>query len=173
MAYYDFDKHYSKGIRFAKEMLKAAFHRSLPEDLDFQALPDQAATLRGRLLIVDCDPGFSDFIIQNIDERLTVFTAENTADAMDVLYVSEVDVVLVDPNDPSGQNISLIEEIRRVCPHAEILIATAFGTVQSAIACMRLGVRDYFLKPVEAQTISLSVQRALAWKKLVDQVSGV
>jgi len=173
MAYYNFVEHCFKGLPLVKEMLKATLHRSLPEDLDFETLPDQAATPQGRILIVDCDRGFSDFIIQNIDERLTVFTAENTADAMDVLYVSEVDVVLVDPNDPSGQNISLIEEIRRVCPHVEILIATAFATVQSAIACMRLGVRDYFLKPVDAETISLSIQRALVWKRFVDQVSVV
>ncbi len=172
MAYYDFNEHLSKRLPFAKEILKAEFHRSLHEDLDFETLLYQAATPQGRLLIVDCDPEFSDFMIQNIDERLTVFTAENPTDAMDVLYVNEVDVVLVDPNDPSGRDLSLLEEIRQVRPHAEMIIATAFGTVQSAIACMRLGVKDYFLKPVDARAIWLSIQRALACKKLVDQVSG-
>jgi two-component system response regulator RegA len=70
---------------------------------------------------------------------------------------------------------ALIREIRKQCPATRIIATTAYASIESALAAMRLGVTDYFPKPVTvAQIVSAfghgagAVSQGDSWMQLDD-----
>jgi DNA-binding NtrC family response regulator len=70
------------------------------------------------------------------------------------------DVVLTDLKMEGKSGLVLVEEVARLPHPPEIVVITAFGSVESAVKAMRLGAYDYLNKPLEREVLLLVVQRA-------------
>jgi two-component system, NtrC family, response regulator PilR len=70
------------------------------------------------------------------------------------------DVVLTDLKMEGKGGLVLVEEVVRLPNPPEIVVITAFGSVESAVKAMRLGAYDYLNKPLEREVLLLVVQRA-------------
>ena len=69
---------------------------------------------------------------------------------------------------PGMSGLELIEKLREINPHIQIIMLTAFGSVESAVAAMRAGAYDYLSKPVEdLDELLLKLQRAAQQNRLV------
>lgn len=77
-------------------------------------------------------------------------------------------VMVADMSMPGMDGIELLRAARRVDPNLEVIIITAAGSLESAIAAMREdGAYDYLLKPLDMMgDLSLSVGRAMAHRRL-------
>jgi two-component system response regulator PilR (NtrC family) len=86
--------------------------------------------------------------------------AANGKLAYDIILQRPVDVVLTDMRMPEMDGVTLLNHIRQIAPQTPVIMATAFGTVETAVAAMRAGAYDYLLKPVQFDDVLLKVQRA-------------
>ena len=95
-------------------------------------------------------------------ENYHVETAANAEDALDCLQEHQYDLMFLDLNMPGMTGIELLVEVHRKYPRMPVLILTAHGALESAIQAVRLGARDYLIKPVEPVLILTRVAEILA-----------
>ncbi len=98
-------------------------------------------------------------------EGYRVREAANGRIALDILKEDSIDLVLTDLEMPEMKGIELLEQVTRFSPETLVVIITAYGSIDSAIAALRKGALDYILKPVEFDELLVKVQRLLSSRR--------
>jgi DNA-binding response OmpR family regulator len=106
------------------------------------------------ILIVDDEPNLRNTLALILQKaNYEVDTASNVTEAAEKLALSQHDLVFLDLKMPDGDGITLLSNLRKRYPDLPVLILTAHATLDSAIEAVRLGARDYLLKPVDPTLI--------------------
>jgi DNA-binding NtrC family response regulator len=100
------------------------------------------------------------------EEGFEVVQAPNGREGHDRLLERAFDLVMSDIKMPELDGTELLRRARRIAPQTPVIIVTAFGTVESAVAAMREGAADYLLKPVQFDDLLLRVRRALEFDSM-------
>ncbi len=95
------------------------------------------------------------------EEGYQIAQATNGQEAYELVLVQPVDLVLTDVRMPEMDGITLLSRLQQLMPETPVIVLTAYGTVENAVAAMRAGARDYLLKPVQFDDVLLKIQRAL------------
>src|SRR5439155_1232530 len=80
-------------------------------------------------------------------------------EAVDALRAEPVDVVLTDLMMPAMSGQELLRAVRAVAPNAEVVLMTAYGTVEAAGAAMKDGADDFLTKPLKRHAVLKRVHR--------------
>ncbi|MBA2681199.1 MAG: sigma-54-dependent Fis family transcriptional regulator [Ktedonobacteraceae bacterium] len=114
------------------------------------------------ILIVDDEPylphQFARFLKRH---GYDVFTAIDGEAGLVELQKNTIDLVLLDLRLPKLSGLEILERIRATDQDLPVVILTAHGNVQTAVAAMKLGAADYLLKGFDLEELLLVVQRAL------------
>jgi DNA-binding NtrC family response regulator len=89
-----------------------------------------------------------------------VLATDGTA-ARTQLEAGDFDVVLTDIRMPTLDGFELVKLVKERWPLTEVVVMTAFASIQSAVEAMRRGAYDYIQKPFDPDDVSLVVNRAL------------
>ncbi|MCP3905073.1 MAG: sigma-54-dependent Fis family transcriptional regulator [Planctomycetes bacterium] len=100
------------------------------------------------------------------EEGYEVLQAADGNEAHTIVLDRPVDLVLSDVRMPGMDGMTLLEHLNRTCPQTPVIIITAYGTVDSAVAAMRSGAWDYLLKPVKFEDLLVKISRALEFEEL-------
>ncbi|HTW95600.1 MAG TPA: sigma-54 dependent transcriptional regulator [Tepidisphaeraceae bacterium] len=119
------------------------------------------------ILIVEDEP----ILRESLAELLTgegheVLQAENGKKAYELVLQRPVDVVLTDVRMPEMDGTTLLGHLQKIAPQTPVIVATAYGTIASAVAAMQAGAFDYLIKPVQFEDVLLKVQRALQFGEM-------
>ncbi len=93
-------------------------------------------------------------------EGHVVVEAGSAEEALERLQQRSCEVVLTDMRMPGQGGLHLLESAMKLAPHPEVVVITAFGSVDSAVKAMRLGAYDYLNKPLDKDELIILVQRA-------------
>jgi DNA-binding NtrC family response regulator len=118
--------------------------------------PDAAS-----VLIVDDEPSniaSLEKIFQR--EQMRVFTADGARGAIEVLRKHRVQVVLTDLMMPGTSGLELLRAVKEVSSDTEVVMMTAYATVETAVQAMREGAYDFVEKPLKRMQIVKSVRKA-------------
>ncbi|MGA9117166.1 MAG: sigma-54 dependent transcriptional regulator [Bacteroidota bacterium] len=99
-------------------------------------------------------------------EGYGVLDAPNGRAALEIIRRESVDLVITDLEMPEMKGIQLLEAITQCTPETLVLIITAYGSIETAIAALRKGAVDYVLKPVEFDELLVKIRRLLAQRQL-------
>jgi two-component system response regulator HydG len=123
-----------------------------------------------RLLVVDDEPPHRDSL-RRIFERAgyDVLVAEDGAAALALLREQPVQLILTDLVMPRMDGLELLEAARTVQPEAELVVMTAYGTVENAVDAMRRGAYDFIAKPIRRGEVLACVERVLEKQRLVSE----
>jgi DNA-binding NtrC family response regulator len=99
-------------------------------------------------------------------EGYRVIEAANGRIALDRIREDSFDLVLTDLEMPEMKGIELLENVGKFSPETLVVIITAYGSIDTAIAALRQGAVDYILKPVEFDELLLKVRRLLQARRL-------
>ena len=91
--------------------------------------------------------------------------------ARDMVGADSYDLVLTDLKMGSTDGIQVLRHTKEVAPLTEVIVMTAYGTIESAVEAMRLGAHDYIQKPFSEQELLVKVQKALERRNLARDVS--
>ncbi len=113
------------------------------------------------VLVVDDEPSNLSSI-EKIFQRdgLRVLTADGAKAALEIARTHKVQVVLTDLMMPGVSGIELLRAIKQLSPDTEVVVMTAYGTVETAVQAMREGAYDFVEKPLKRMTIIKSVRKA-------------
>ncbi|MDD5556219.1 MAG: sigma-54 dependent transcriptional regulator [bacterium] len=96
--------------------------------------------------------------------------ARDGEEAMRKIDASCYDLVIADLNMPVMGGIDLLKRVKEGPGDTEVIILTAFGTIQSAVEAIKLGAYDYLTKPIEPKDIMIRVRNAVERKRLRTEV---
>ena len=96
----------------------------------------------------------------------TVLTARNFDEAYRHIRQQPIDVVLTDVKMGEKSGYDLLKAVRELNPEITVIIMTAYGNVEEAVAAMKEGAYDYLTKPIDLDEVELLVHRALQLKLL-------
>ena len=115
-----------------------------------------------RILIVDDSPTIRELLrSQLVDEGHDVLTAPDGEAALALLRDADVDVVLLDMMLPGISGLDLLRGLRDEAPGVEVIVITAFASVEIAVDCLRAGAVDLLRKPVDRAQLLLALDVAL------------
>ena len=100
------------------------------------------------------------------DEGYEVLQAGDGKAAYEIVLKRAVDLVISDVRMPEMDGLVLLGHLQKAAPQTPVIMLTAFGTVESAVAAMRAGASDYLLKPVQFDDVLMKVSRALEMREL-------
>jgi DNA-binding NtrC family response regulator len=120
-----------------------------------------------RVLIVDDEQIIRESIAYILrKDGFTVAEAENGRVALEKFTSNPFDVVVTDLEMPEMKGIELLEKVLATGAQTSVIIITAYGSLETAIAALRAGASDYILKPVEFDELTLKIRRLLEHKKV-------
>ena len=126
---------------------------------------------RDRILVIDDDQ------LQRwaMDKRLSAWNYEviQAADGRSGLeeFTSHLpDLVLLDLQLPDQTGVEVLRQIRAIDPHAVVIMMTAYGGVPEAVAAFKLGVFDYLAKPLDFETLGVTLRYGLEARHLRAEV---
>src|SRR6186713_480597 len=100
-------------------------------------------------------------------EGMRVFTADGAKSALELVRRHRVQVVLTDLMMPGTSGAELLRALKEVSPDTEVVLMTAYGTVETAVQAMREGAYDFVEKPLKRMSIVKSVRKAAEKQSLV------
>ena len=93
------------------------------------------------------------------DEGYPVSEAENGEIALDQLRENYFDLVLTDYKMPGMDGMVLLQAAKQLNPEIDVVVMTAFGTIEAAVRAMKAGASDYIAKPIDLDELQLLIER--------------
>jgi DNA-binding NtrC family response regulator len=100
------------------------------------------------------------------EEGYTVDTSESGLDALKKIEAGKFDLLIADIKMPGMDGIELLERAKKIEPDLQVLVITAYASIDTAVQAMRKGAFDYIVKPFNPEDVSQIIQRALKYKML-------
>jgi two-component system response regulator HydG len=127
--------------------------------------------VRGRLLFVDDDAAMIAMVSRGLARHgFDVATATSGDAAFAYLAEHDVDAVITDLRMGGMSGIELAERVTANYAAVPVIVITAFGSMETAIAAIRAGAYDFVPKPVELDVLALAADRAVRHRTLTDEV---
>lgn len=123
-----------------------------------------------RILVVDDEPGLREFMTDALElEGHVVTAAADGASGSRLLDERAFDLVITDLKMPRVSGMEIVRKVRAEQPETQVVVLTAYGTVDTAVEAMKLGAFDYLQKPIESpEQLAQVVVRALERRRLLD-----
>jgi DNA-binding NtrC family response regulator len=96
-----------------------------------------------------------------------VLEARDEPEAIQHLRQSRPAVVLTDLKLPSGDGFGVLRAAKELDPELQVVVMTAFGSIQDAVTAMKEGAMDFLAKPVDPDHLVLMVERAIAQRRML------
>lgn len=100
-------------------------------------------------------------------EGFMVKAVSNGKQALEQIHTDLFDLVLLDYKMPELDGLQTLREIRKQCPDLPVVMMTAYGTVETAVASMKEGALDYLTKPIDLDELLLMIQKVLERSTLI------
>ncbi|PQO46843.1 sigma-54-dependent transcriptional regulator [Blastopirellula marina] len=125
----------------------------------------------GRVLIVDDEANMCQLL--ETDLRLRGFQPTwrtSPQEAIDLVKTQDFDVVLTDLRMRGLSGTELCERVTANRPDIPVIVMTAFGSLETAVAAIRAGAYDFVTKPIEMELLALTLSRAVKHRELQEKV---
>jgi DNA-binding NtrC family response regulator len=125
---------------------------------------------RVRILVVDDEEIVRESLLGWLEkDGYTVETAPDGPTAVERLRAEPWSILLVDLKMPGMDGLQVLEETHKLRPEAATIMMTAFATVDTAVAAMKVGASDYLVKPFDPEELSLLIQKIVTQQALVHE----
>jgi DNA-binding NtrC family response regulator len=122
------------------------------------------------ILVVDDERSMREMLaIMLRKEGYEIVTADGRGQAAAVLRNETIDMVITDVKLRDGDGIEILRHVKAVSPETIVIVMTAFGTTEIAVAARKLGAEAYVLKPFDIDELRIVVRDAFANSRLREE----
>jgi two-component system, NtrC family, response regulator AtoC len=126
-----------------------------------------------RVLVADDEKNIRDSVAAYISaEGIETATAADGAAARALLESEAFDGLVLDLRMPRMDGLAVLAWLQQSGPRVPVIVVSAYGEVQDAVQAMKLGARDYLVKPFDPEELMLRLRRLLAEQALVSQAEA-
>lgn len=126
------------------------------------------------ILILDDEKVFRDEIREFLEnESFTVSAADRPSEAFRILEKQHVDVLILDLRLPEMDGFAVLEKVKQLYPHIEVIMITGHGDMEAVIQAMRLGAVEFFPKPFRLLDMRAAIKRTRRYIDLANKLKVV
>ncbi len=130
-----------------------------------------AEKMTGKILVIEDDLDMCNMLSVGLKRRgYAVSTFTSGQEGLAAVQSQLTDVVLADIHLPDKNGLEICYSIAANQPDIPVIIMTAFGSMDTAIAAIRVGAYDFVTKPLDLDILALSLDRAVRYRNLQDTV---
>ena len=130
--------------------------------------------MKDRILIVDDEKNTRDFMARALSYKYEVLTAADAELAMKQLDADRsIRLLLSDVRMPGEDGLTLMKAAKAMNHNLAVILLTAFGSIDQAVAAMKDGADDFITKPVDLDQLELRIEKALKSHKLESEVKNL
>ncbi len=124
--------------------------------------------MKYNILAIDDEPHMLVLLERIMKEKTqyTILTSNNSLEVPKLLEQNNFDLVVADLKMPGMDGMDILRMVKEQKREEEVIIITAFGSLESAIEALSLGVLDYITKPFKKEQIIFTVDRAIKWQNM-------
>ncbi len=123
-------------------------------------------TPEGRILVIDDEPSLLHVLELGLSRAgFFVATAASYTEALARLE-DRWDLVVTDLQLPDGDGLSILRQVKEASPDTAVMVLTAHGSADTAVAAMKLGAHDYLTKPFDIDELRIRARQAIEGENL-------
>lgn len=119
---------------------------------------------KDRILIIDDDLAPREALKIVLKDRYIVSTAPGAQEGFDIMAQNPVDLVVLDIMMPGMNGVEALQEIKNRYPDTEVILLTAYASLETARSAIRLGAFDYLTKPFDKDDVIKVIEKGLEKK---------
>ena len=124
--------------------------------------------MKRKILIVDDERENCESLKRIFElEGYECLMAQNGKEALALLSTVWIHVTFLDIRMPGEDGISLLQKIKNLFPEVEVIMMTAYGTIETAVKAMKIGAYDFVTKPLERQILIKTAEKAFEKQNLI------
>ncbi len=126
-----------------------------------------------RVLVADDEKNIRESIAEYVSsEGIDCAAAADGAAAQALLEEEAFDCLILDLRMPKMDGLALLSWLRESGPSVPVIVISAYGDVRDAVQAMKLGARDYLVKPFDPEELMMRLRRVLAEKALTGEAEA-
>jgi putative nucleotidyltransferase with HDIG domain len=118
-----------------------------------------------KILVIDDELAPRESIRMVLKDKYAVSTASGAPEGIGMIEVDPVDLIVMDIKMPKMDGITALEEIKKKHPDTEVILLTAYASLETAREAIRLGAFDYLIKPFDKDDVLSVVKKGLAKRR--------
>lgn len=123
-----------------------------------------------KILVVDDEVLMRNFLVEAFKRKgLEAVAAENGAKALNLIKEQSFDLVITDMKMPGMTGLEVLKGIKEISPRTLVIVVTAFGTIENAVAAMQSGAFHYLIKPFSLESLMANMEKANQHLALVEE----
>jgi signal transduction histidine kinase len=124
------------------------------------------------VLVIDDEAGLRDMLAFGLPDRgFRVVVAASGEVGVEKIRQEPFDLVVTDMMMPGISGVEVLKQIKQIQPKTEVIMATGFATLETAVESMKLGAYDYISKPYSLDQLCQVLEKAREHQRLTNQVS--
>ena len=129
--------------------------------------------MKQRILAVDDEVHMLKLLERIITDKTPyeITTTNNSLEIPNILDQNTFDLIISDLKMPGMDGMDLVRMLKEKERPEEVIIITAFGSLETAIEALSMGVFDYITKPFKKEQIIFTVDRVMRWQRLKKQAA--
>jgi len=113
-----------------------------------------------RILVVDDEATQRELVCGYLKKQgFEVFSAPSAERALELFRQEPVELILTDQRMPNLSGLDLLRAAQAINPETSVIVMTAYGNIESAVAAMKAGAADYLTKPLHLEELLQKIQR--------------
>ena len=123
-----------------------------------------------RILVVDDEPAQLELLSGFLNKQgFETVLADSGSKALEIFRLEPIDLVITDQKMPDMSGLDLLKAIRLINPEAAVVVITAYGTVDTAVAAIKSGAADYLTKPVNLDELLYRIEQVFDRRRLLTE----
>ena len=119
------------------------------------------------ILVVDDEKNIRDALVKILNkEGYNTLSAAEGKEALGILREKDINLILTDLKMPAMDGLELLTACKMIKPNVEVILISAYGTIEKAISAIKNGAYDFIVKPFKRSTLIEVVNRAIAAQTL-------
>jgi DNA-binding NtrC family response regulator len=142
--------------------------------MEKQQNPSEVIRMRHQILVVDDQMSICHHIRAILEnEGYEVGIAHSGDHALSTLSSQSYDLILADMKMPGMDGLELFEQARKMDPGISGIIVTAYGSISSAVHCIKHGISDYLVKPFEPESLLMVVEKVFKEREMMREIEDL
>lgn len=128
--------------------------------------------MKSRILVVDDEELIRWSLRSSLEKAdYKVFEAESSIEALKIIENEEINLVILDIVLQNENGLDILKQIKDFDNNIQVIMMTAYGSVETAVEAMKCGALDYLSKPFNLDEVVLKVKKALMDAERIKQLS--
>ena len=121
------------------------------------------------ILIVEDNEELRGILKEALADEYAITDCGSAEEAFNIVKTNDFDLVITDLKLPEADGIEVLKKVKEVNSDTEVIIVTAYGTVEKAVNAMKLGAMDFTTKPFSIDHIRIQVNKILKNKQTKEE----